>query len=169
MYYSFKFDPDNAYESYRDYIRSLPINPEPEAFGMHDNANITCDQNEVYAMFRTITSLGGSGGSGGGSSREQITIEAAKNMFDVLPMPMDEEATQMAFPVDYNESMNTLLCQEQVKFNKLLRVMRRTLYDVQRALKGLLVMSSDLERCCRCIFTQAVPGVWESVDTSLMP
>ena len=51
---------------------------------------------------------------------EQITIEAAKNMFDILPMPMDEEATQMAFPVDYNESMNTLLCQEQVKFNKLL-------------------------------------------------
>ena len=117
-------------------------------FGMHDNANITCDQNEVYAMFRTITSLGGSGGSGGGSSREEITIEAAKNMFDILPMPMDEEATQMAFPVDYNESMNTLLCQEQVKFNKLLRVMRRTLYDVQRALKGLLVMSSDFKRCC---------------------
>ena len=98
LYYSFKFDPDNAYESYREYIRSLPINPEPEAFGMHDNANITCDQNEVYAMFRTITSLGGSGGGGGGSSREEITIEAAKNMFDVLPMPMDEEATQMAFP-----------------------------------------------------------------------
>ena len=170
LYYSFKFDPDNAYESYREYIRSLPINPEPEAFGMHDNANITYDQNEVYAMFRTITSLGGSGGSGGGSSREQITIEAAKNMFDILPMPMDEEATQMAFPVDYNESMNTLLCQEQVKFNKLLRVMRRTLYDVQRALKGLLVMSSDLEDVANCIFTQAVPGVWEAVGyPSLMP
>ena len=41
--------------------------------------------------------------------------------------------------------------------------MRRTLYDVQRALKGLLVMSSDLEDVANCIFTQAVPGVWESV------
>ena len=85
-------------------------------------------------------------------------------------MPMDEEATQMAFPVDYNESMNTLLCQEQVKFNKLLVVMRRTLYDVQRALKGLLVMSSDLEEVANCIFTQSIPTVWEAVGyPSLMP
>ena len=66
--------------------------------------------------------------------------------------------------------MNTLFVPEQVKFNKLLRVMRRTLYDVQRALKGLLVMSSDLEDVANCIFTQAVPGVWEAVGyPSLMP
>jgi dynein heavy chain len=74
IYYSFKFDPDSPYESYREYIRSLPINPEPEAFGMHDNANITCDQNEVYDMFKTITSLGGSGGGGVGASREDLII-----------------------------------------------------------------------------------------------
>ena len=170
LYYSFKFDPDNAYESYREYIRSLPINPEPEAFGMHDNANITCDQNEVYAMFRTITSLGGSGGGGGGSSREEITIEAAKNMFDVLPMPMDEEATQMAFPVDYNESMNTLLCQEQVKFNKLLRVMRRTLYDVQRALKGIVGDVVGLGRCCKLyIYSSCSRRMGSCRIPSLMP
>merc|ERR1719247_2360552 len=76
LYYSFKFNEDSPYDSYVEYIRSLPINPEPEAFGMHDNANITCDQNEVYEMFTTITSLGGSGGGGGGTSREELIIEA---------------------------------------------------------------------------------------------
>ena len=24
-----------------DYIRSLPLNPDPEAFGLHENAQIT--------------------------------------------------------------------------------------------------------------------------------
>ena len=85
---------------------------------------------------------------------ERRSIAAAAEMADKLPEVMDEEATAMAFPVDYNESMNTLLCQEQVKFNKLLRVMKHTLFNVQRALKGLLVMSSDLETVANAIFTQ---------------
>ena len=33
IYYSFKFNEDSPYDSYVEYIRSLPINPEPEALG----------------------------------------------------------------------------------------------------------------------------------------
>merc|ERR1711998_434360 len=47
LYYSFDFDQDSPHKSYVDYILSLPINPEPEAFGMHDNANITCARGDV--------------------------------------------------------------------------------------------------------------------------
>ena len=170
IYYSFKFDPDDAHGSYLDYIRSLPINPDPEAFGMHDNANITVDQNEVYAMFKTIVSLQGSSSGGGGISKEEIIIESALEMENTLPEIMDEEATSMAFPVDYHESMNTVLCQEQFKFNKLLRVMKATLYSVQLANKGLLVMSADLEAVGDAIFDNFVPGPWEEAGyPSLMP
>lgn len=66
-------------------------------------------------------------------------------MMYTLPLLFDEEATGMKFPVTYLESMNTLLCQEMTKFNKLLRVLKRTLYQVQRALKGLDVMSTELD------------------------
>jgi len=31
-------------EDYLDYIKTLPLNPEPEAFGLHDNAQITTSQ-----------------------------------------------------------------------------------------------------------------------------
>jgi len=33
--------PDGKMEVYRDYIDTLPINDNPEIFGLHDNANIT--------------------------------------------------------------------------------------------------------------------------------
>ena len=167
-YYSFKCDPDDPHGSYMGYIKSLPINPAPEAFGMHDNANITCDQNALYEMFTTIISL--EGASGGGDGVESLTIAAAAEMERTLPEIMDEEATAMAYPVVYTESMNTVLCQEQVKFNRLLRVMTSTLHNVQRALQGLLVMSTDLEKVANAIRDQAVPEPWESVGyPSLMP
>lgn len=45
------------------------------------------------------------------------------------------------FPVSYEESMNTVLFQEVVRYNKLLLVMEDTLINIQRALKGRIVMS----------------------------
>ena len=42
LYKSIKADPDAPHKAYLDYIESLPLNAEPEVFGMHDNANITC-------------------------------------------------------------------------------------------------------------------------------
>lgn len=41
IYYSF---PPGDKEDYMDYIKTLPLNPDPEAFGLHDNAQITTSQ-----------------------------------------------------------------------------------------------------------------------------
>lgn len=48
----FKFSESGLYnsipvgekEDYVEYIRSLPLNPKPEAFGLHENAEITTQQ-----------------------------------------------------------------------------------------------------------------------------
>ena len=39
-----------SYQSYIDYIRSLPLIPEPEVFGVHDNADITKDNQETHVV-----------------------------------------------------------------------------------------------------------------------
>ncbi len=41
---------------YVAYIESFPLNPSPEAFGLHDNAEITNSVNETRDMLETILS-----------------------------------------------------------------------------------------------------------------
>lgn len=58
--------------------------------------------------------------------------------------------------------MNTVLAQEVERFNKLLAVMRNTLHLVQQGLKGLVVMSAELEAMGASLYDQKVPAVWEA-------
>jgi dynein heavy chain len=57
LYHTISVDPEAPHKGYMDYIDSLPLNPDPEAFGMHANANITSDQNDTYEMFDLLLSL----------------------------------------------------------------------------------------------------------------
>lgn len=50
-------DESRAYQAYIEYIDGLPVNPSPEIFGMHENANITCAQAETMDMLSTILAL----------------------------------------------------------------------------------------------------------------
>ena len=79
-------------DHYLDYCASLPINPSPEIQGLHDNADITCAQNEMIAMFETIVSLGG-GGSGGGNtgakSPDEIVYSLCESYLAQIPKPLN--------------------------------------------------------------------------------
>ncbi len=53
---------------------------------------------------------GKSGGSGG-ASRESVLSDLAADISHRLPQPFDIEAARYKYPVDYYESMNTVLTQ----------------------------------------------------------
>ena len=67
-----QIDPDNDYNGYMNYIKSLPINDNPEIFGLHNNANITSAQNETIAMFEALLLLQPKTAASGGKSREEV-------------------------------------------------------------------------------------------------
>ena len=161
LYFSVPVVSDDPHRGYLDYIDSLPINPEPEMFGMDANANITCAITETFETFDIIIGLQPRSSGGSGKSREEIISEQAAAIEERLPELFDIEKISMAYPVTYDESMNTVLVQEIQRYNALLSVMKTTLPTVQKALKGLVVMSNELESMANCIFGQKVPPSWE--------
>jgi len=57
-----------------------------------------------------------------------------------------------------------------LRFNNLLNVIRDSLFNMQRAVKGLVVLSSDLEILGNALFYNMIPSMWKSVSyPSLKP
>lgn len=59
-------------------------------------------------------------------------------------------------------SLGVFLGQELARFNELIEVMKATLNDLQRAIKGIVVMSGPLENMYNCFLLNRVPPAWEN-------
>uniref|UniRef100_A0A8C0MDS9 Dynein axonemal heavy chain 3 n=1 Tax=Canis lupus familiaris TaxID=9615 RepID=A0A8C0MDS9_CANLF len=148
--------PHGSYQSYIDYLRNLPITAHPEVFGLHENADITKDNQETNQLFQGVllTLPRQSGGSG------KSPQELAQDILSKLPNDFDLEMVVNLYPVVYEESMNTVLRQELIRFNRLTKVVRGSLINLGRAIKGQVLMSSELEDVFSSMIVGKVPAMW---------
>ena len=79
--------------------------------------------------------------SSAGKAREDIIYEIAESIEAKTPNIFNIEEVMERYPTDYNESMNTVLVQELVRYNRLIEIMKTSLFNLKKALKGLVVMS----------------------------
>jgi dynein heavy chain, axonemal len=139
-------------DDYIRYIQTLPLVPHPEAFGLHENAEITTNQTATRDILENVLSVQPKTSAGKGKSREEIIGDISKGIEDKTPAVVDLDFVIEKYPTMYTESMNTVLTQEVIRYNALLRIMARMLKDVQKALKGEIVMSEDLDALASSLF-----------------
>ena len=134
----FKFSESGIYKTisagsqsdYLDYIKQLPLNPGAEAFGLHDNAQITTNQNEARIVLENVLSIQPRQSSSGGVTREQVINDISVQIESKTPAAFDIIEISKQYPTDYNESMNTVLTQEILRYNKLIILMKGMLVNV---------------------------------------
>ncbi|ERL86097.1 hypothetical protein D910_03511 [Dendroctonus ponderosae] len=166
---NYPFDPTGAYycpdkaeyDEFMSYTKSLPLITHPEVFGMNENADIMKDQQETNLLLSsTLLTQDAMSASSSSKSPDEIVMEVASAILAQLPNDFDRDAAMEKYPVSYAQSMNTVLVQEMNRFNVLLAIIRNSLRNVQKAIKGLIVMSLDLEEVVTSMLTGKIPGMW---------
>uniref|UniRef100_A0A8D1FAU9 Dynein axonemal heavy chain 12 n=1 Tax=Sus scrofa TaxID=9823 RepID=A0A8D1FAU9_PIG len=153
--------PKGTYNDYIEFIKKLPFIQHPEIFGLHENVDISKDLQQTKILFESLLlTQGGIKQTGSSGSADQILLQITKDILNKLPNDFDIESALLKYPVRYEESMNTVLVQEMERFNNLIKTIRNTLRDLEKAIKGVVVMDSALEALSGSLLVGKVPEMW---------
>ncbi|CAG7837222.1 unnamed protein product [Allacma fusca] len=172
-----KYSPSGIYyapfykhlKDYITYIDKLPIIDEPEIFGMHENANITFQQQESINLLNCILTVQPRQSAGKAASvKDEIAFEQAAQFEKKLPPIVDvDSGSPLLFELDKEgrlPSLSVFLKQEVDRFNKMLAVMKTSLEQLKKGILGLVVMSEDLEKMYQSFLNNQVPENWTRVS-----
>uniref|UniRef100_A0A667XC84 Dynein axonemal heavy chain 2 n=1 Tax=Myripristis murdjan TaxID=586833 RepID=A0A667XC84_9TELE len=163
---------DGNQSAYREYINQLPPTEHPEVFGQHPNADIASQIAETRTLFDTLLSLQpqvtSTTAMGAGPSREDKVLELSADVRGKIPPLINYEGTRTLLQDDPSP-LNVVLLQEIQRYNALLHTITSSLVDLEKGIKGLVVMSSSLEETFNCIYDARVPPLWEKAYPSLKP
>ncbi|OAF70538.1 hypothetical protein A3Q56_01708 [Intoshia linei] len=148
-----------------DYIENLPITDDPEIFSMHDNANIIYQIQEANRLLNAIISLSPQiGSSVTGQSNEEIVYSKCESFQERIPQLINKETIRPEYfntdAKDRISSITTVLLQETDRYNNLLSLIHKTLADLKKAIKGLLVMDTKLYDIFMSFINNKLPKLW---------
>eukprot|EP00455_Lapot_gusevi_P052778 TRINITY_DN8093_c0_g1_i4.p1 TRINITY_DN8093_c0_g1~~TRINITY_DN8093_c0_g1_i4.p1 ORF type:complete len:554 (-),score=120.13 TRINITY_DN8093_c0_g1_i4:317-1978(-) len=172
----YRAPPIGSITSFRTVLQDMSLIDDPEVFGMHENANLRYQLQVSELLMGTVLSIQPRliAKKGGGPTPEELVMQKCVDFEASLPSNIDkEEAGPNTFTTLANglpNSISTVLSHELVKYNKLLTRMRWSLTELQKALKGLTVLSEDLDKMYQSFLNDQVPALWSSVGyASLKP
>jgi len=156
-------------------INELPLENGPEVFGLHCNAEIghyTAATNSLWADLINLQPR--TQALGGGVRREQYIAGIASSIQEALPRPFDVLAIRSKIEavmaaLDHNAKSggprhlrptSVVLLQELERWNKLVAAMTQSLLDLQRALRGEIGMSLELDALSSALYNGYLPALW---------
>lgn len=117
--------PEGPLQDVRDYIERLPLEEDPEVFGLHPNANIAYEQRIATILNDSVLMMQPRvADSGGGKSPEELAQDLCRDIASRLPHDLDtERAHPSTFALTEKGVMGSLgvfVGQEIARFNVLL-------------------------------------------------
>lgn len=157
-------------QGFREYIASLPNTDQPEAFGQHPNADISYMQEDAKMLLQSCLSLQPKSATSSATSerKEDMVMRVTEDMLSQLPEPFDLEQIKRD-KADDMSALHVVLVQEVERYNDLLLRIRMQCKHLQKAIKGLVVMSAELEATLHSLYMSEIPASWLKAYPSLKP
>lgn len=153
----------------REYAQALPQIDKAEVFGQHPNADIASQIKDSEGLLSSLLSLQPTVVTGkGGVSMEDKVLGIVVDISKRLPEDMDIDYTKKMCKHDVTP-LNVVLLQEMARYNTLLGGIRKSLEDLQNGIKGIVLMSPELEETFSYIYEGKVPPLWSKAYFSLKP
>lgn len=153
---------------YRKYIETFPEIDSPEIFGLHPNADLTFRVKEATSLFKTLGETQPKGGGGdGGVSREETVYNKATELLERLPQDYLEDVYKAKIKKlgGMTVPMNIFLFQEIQRLQNVIAKVRFILNQLQLAINGEVVMTSELQETIDSMYDAKVPHFWENTLT----
>ncbi|CAD2215821.1 Microtubule-binding stalk of dynein motor/ATP-binding dynein motor region/Dynein heavy chain region D6 P-loop domain/Dynein heavy chain AAA lid domain/Dynein heavy chain C-terminal domain containing protein, putative [Angomonas deanei] len=147
-------------------LAELPPFEGPELFGLHSNADITFNKTAARRQLQSMRAMQPRRKGAVGATPEDNVLQIVTEFERRLPELIDREA---AHPDTYRLtedgtmiSLGTVAGQEIDVFNGIILKLRRLLTQLKRGIKGVVVMSVELEEMFDSILAGQVPESWSA-------
>ncbi|XP_001354829.2 dynein heavy chain 6, axonemal [Drosophila pseudoobscura] len=150
---------------YTTFVQGFPVLEDPEIFGMNQNANIVFQTKETDFFISTLL-LGQprSSADEGQAAENDICLQVIARIQEALISKIKREpihdTLSMLDSKGQVPSLTTVLVQEIDRFNIALGIVHDSLVNLAKAIKGLVVMSEELENVFKALLANLVPASW---------
>lgn len=159
-----------------EYLETLPLDDNADIFGLHPNANITLQNKMVREFIEPLIAIQPRSSSGNVKKPDDIVLELRENLnysFSQVKLLDKKKANQESIYDSTGENANlnntstkksplgNFLLQECDKFNSLISLIKSSLSNLEKAVKGTIVMSPDIEKIYYSFLINQVPKLWE--------
>jgi dynein heavy chain len=171
-HFEYILPPTGSVEIYKEAVELFPLTNSPAVFGLHPNAEIGYYSNAVKTMWIDLISLQPrSVVASEGMSREDHIASIAGDIIRKIPLKsidvgnyeIDQVRSILMERNGYITPCSVVLLQELERWNNLVRRMYVTLSDLQRALKGEIGMSDELELLGESLHNGFLPDLWRKL------
>jgi len=153
-------------DSYFEAFEELPPVDRPAVFGLHANADITCQSKVATKTLETILDIQPKdAGGGAGETREEAVGRMCNDFLSKLPPDfVEHEYTERLKAMGYFTPLNIFLRQEIERMQKVISIVRTTLKQLLLAIDGTIVMSDQLTNAFNNMYDARVPKQWENIS-----
>ncbi|XP_043065698.2 dynein axonemal heavy chain 6 [Drosophila bipectinata] len=150
---------------YANFVQNFPVLEDPEIFGMNQNANIVFQTKETDFFISTLL-LGQprSSADEGQAAENEIAQQIIARIQKALVTKIQREPLHDTLSVLDSKgqvpSLTIVLVQEIDRFNISLGIIHDSLANLSKAIKGLVVMSEELENVFKALLANLVPASW---------